>query len=118
MLKINIITQHPATIIEVDGEVDLYSSPEVRGVLLKLIDKKAPVIIIDLKNVGYMDSSGVATLVEGWQRMKEYGGKIILASLRKEVRDVFELTKLDNFFEIYDSPEAALNPNGTNGNHQ
>lgn len=108
MLKINVITDESATTIEIDGEVDLYSSTDVRKTLYGLMDQKTPVIIVDLKGVGYMDSSGVATLVEGWQRVKNYGGKIVLADLRKEVRDVFELTKLDSFFEIYASKEEAL----------
>ncbi len=118
MLAINILKQNSATIVEVDGEVDLYSSPDVRKSLYQLIDKKTTIIIVDLKEVPYMDSSGVATLVEGWQKVKSYGGKILLTSLRKEVRDVFALTKLEDFFEIYDTREDALKSIGTDGNSE
>ena len=108
MVKINVIAQESATIVEVAGEVDLYSSPEVRTTLIQLTEDKTPVIIIDLREVSYMDSSGVATLVEGLQAMGTYNGKFILVNLRDEVKLVFELSRLDKVFEIYDSLEKAL----------
>jgi len=108
MVKVNVITQDPATIVEVIGEVDLYSSPEVRKVLLQLTGDKTPVIMVDLRGVSYMDSSGVATLVEGLQAVGQYDGKFILVNLREEVKLVFDLSRLDKVFVIYDSLETAL----------
>ena len=51
-----------ATIVSIKGDVDLYSSPQVRKAIIALAEKKTPVILVDLHQVSYMDSSGVATL--------------------------------------------------------
>lgn len=109
MVKVNTIQKNLATIIEVEGEVDFYSSPEVRKAIIQLTKAKTPAILINLNGVGYMDSSGVATLVEGLQLASKYGGKFKLANLHDEVKGVFELSRLDKVFEIYDTVEEALN---------
>lgn len=96
-------------IVEIFGEVDLYSSPELRSTLIELTGKKHKHILVDLENVKYMDSSGVATLVEALQQVGKYSGKLKLANLRDAVKDVFELSRLDKVFDIYVSVEAAEN---------
>ena len=108
MLKINTSQNNSATVVEIYGEVDLYSSPEVRTELLQLVEKKTPVIIVNLNNVTYIDSSGVATLVEGLQEMEKYSGKLKLTNLRETVRHVFELSSLDKVFEIHKTLEEAI----------
>ena len=89
-------------IIEVAGEVDLYSSPKIRKEIVDFINKKLPVIIIDLSGVSYMDSSGVATMVEGLQLTERYDGKFYLCGLQSMVREVFALSRLDTVFKIFD----------------
>jgi anti-sigma B factor antagonist len=108
MVTVNVKKENSATIVELSGEVDLYSSPEVRNVLLKLIQDKTSIIIVDLKKVSYIDSSGVATLVEGLQKAGEYSGTLKLTNLQDTVRHVFELSSLDKVFEIYNSTQEAL----------
>jgi anti-sigma B factor antagonist len=108
MLKVNVVKNDPATVVQVDGEVDLYSSSQVRKVILNLIEIKSQLLVIDLDNVEYIDSSGVATLVEGLQEVKKYDGRFILANLSEEVKSVFELSRLDKVFEIYASLEDAI----------
>lgn len=108
MLKINSRKQKQATILEVEGEVDLYSSPDLRKAVLQLTEKENAAIIIDLDEVTYMDSSGVATLVEGLQESEKYGGSFAIANLDSKVKAVFELSRLDKVFQIYDSLEEAL----------
>ncbi len=108
MLKINIDQQPTAAVVAIEGEVDLYSSPEVRKTILSLTKSKQPAIVLNLGEVTYMDSSGLATLVEGLQETGQYEGKFLLCSLRTEVRDVFELSHLDKVFEIFPTPEAAI----------
>ena len=118
MLKLKVITQNTARIIEINGEVDMYSSPEVREVLLQLVDIKAPTIVLDFRNVVYIDSSGIATLVEALQEVGKYKGDFILANLSKNVLDVFELSRLDKVFDIYNSLEEALKSSSLYGNHK
>jgi anti-sigma B factor antagonist len=108
MLTVKTVKKEQVAIVEVNGEVDLYSSPQVRNAILELIENKSPLLIVNMSNVGYIDSSGVATLVEGLQQIKKYNGRFVLVDLGVEVKSVFELSRLDKVFEIYDSIEEAL----------
>lgn len=108
MLKIDIAEQNNAAILNIEGEIDLYSSPKVREALLKLAEKKHLLIIVNLEKVSYMDSSALATLIEGWQKSAGYGGKFRLAALQDSVKDVFELSNLDKVFEIFTTVDEVL----------
>jgi len=101
MLDVKTTSEKKLTTVEVSGEVDLYSSPDLRKVLLDLTGSKTATILVDLGKVRYMDSSGVATLVEALQQVGAYGGNLKLANLRDAVKDVFELSRLDKVFDIY-----------------
>jgi len=107
-LKINTRTVDSAVIIEPIGDIDLYSSIEVRKTVLSLVKKQVPFLLIDLGSVEYMDSSGVATLVEGLQATRAYGGQLALVNLGSGVKAVFELSRLDKVFEIYENLEEAI----------
>lgn len=107
MLSVNVEKSDNCAIVQIEGEVDLYSSPDLRKQLLELTGSQEKTIVVDLLNVKYMDSSGVATLVEALQQVGKYGGKLKLANLRDAVKDVFELSRLDKVFDIYDSVETA-----------
>jgi anti-sigma B factor antagonist len=72
------------------------------------VESQSPNIVVDLQDVRYMDSSGVATLIEGYKLCQKNNGRFVLAGLKPEVREVFELTRLDRVFEIYDTSQLAL----------
>ena len=108
MIEVVMRQKQEATIVSIKGDVDLYSSPQVRKSIIALTEKRAPAILVDLHNVGYMDSSGVATLVEGLQQVGKYKGKFKLFGLTSAVREVFELSRLDKVFEIYPNEDAAF----------
>lgn len=97
-----------ATVITLAGDIDLHHVPQIHPVLLREVDKKPSVLVIDLGDVGYMDSSGVGVLVQVFQRVKAYRGKLRLARMGPRVRSIFEITKLDKYFALRDSVEAAL----------
>lgn len=97
-----------ASLIEIQGDLDFHSSPDLRKELTKLIDRKAPKVLIDLKKVNYIDSSGLATFVELFQKMKQYNGKLALFDLAPSVRSVFEIAKLDTIFKLAQSEQEAV----------
>jgi len=98
-----------ATIVDVSGDIDLYNSPEVRKVLLAALrEKRAPRVIVNLREVRYIDSSGVASLVEGLKVSRELGSRLVLLGLSQAVRDVLELSRLNKVFEVCDTEEQAL----------
>ena len=86
-------------IVEAKGEIDLYSSPQLREAILKACKSKPNKVGIDLREVGYMDSSGVATLVEGLQAA---GGpaSFALVAPSQSVLKVLQLSRLDSVFTI------------------
>ncbi len=107
-MKINSTIQNNVQVVEVDGELDFHSSPNLRQALNQLADKKTPKIIINLKKVGYMDSSGIATFVEALQKTKKYQGKLVLSEMAPAVKSVFEIAKLDSIFVISENNQAAF----------
>jgi anti-sigma B factor antagonist len=102
------------TIVDVTGEITLYSSPEVRKILLDLIkQKKVPRVIVNLEKVPYIDSAGVASLVEGLKLARDMKSGFALYGLSRNTREVLELTRLLKVFEVYNTEEEALRGNGS-----
>lgn len=94
-------------VVSVEGEVDMSSSPEVRNALTPLLRPGRKAVVIDLSQVQYMDSSGIATMVEGLQHSMKQGIHFRLSALSPPVRDVFELARLTALFHIYPTTEEA-----------
>jgi len=107
-MKTNVRENKEVHILEVSGEVDFYSSQDLRKKFQEILDKKCSKLVVNLKKVSYIDSSGLATFVEVLQRMNRTGGKLALTNLAPAVRGVFEIAKLDSIFALADSEETAL----------
>jgi anti-sigma B factor antagonist len=104
-----------ATIVDVVGDITLYNSPQVRKVLLDLLKtKKAPRVIENLETVRYIDSAGVASLVEGLKVSRDLKSTFALFGLSRTAREVLELTRLIKVFEVYNTEEEALRGGSTN----
>lgn len=98
-----------ATIVDVSGDIDLYNSPEIRKVLLEALrDKNTKRVVVNLKDVRYIDSSGVASLVEGLKKAREANTRFILFGLSNAAREVLELSRLIKVFEVFATEEEAL----------
>ncbi|MGD1076014.1 MAG: STAS domain-containing protein [Thermodesulfovibrionales bacterium] len=95
-------------IIVLSGDIDMYTSPEVRKQLLRLIGQRAPVIMVDLADVTYIDSSGIATFVEGLKGMMSYSGRLKFFGIPPRIKEIFNFSKLDKVFDMYGSIEDAL----------
>lgn len=92
------------------GEIDLARSPELRLKLRESVDAGPKRLVIDLARVTYMDSSGVATLVEALQRSKARGCRLVLSGLQPKVRSIFSISRLDTVFEIAATLDNAKAP--------
>lgn len=98
-----------STILDVSGDIDFANSVEVRESLLREIRGiHAPRVVVNLSQVRYMDSSGVASLVEGLKASRDLGSRFILFGLSPSVREVLQLSRLIKVFEVYDNEEQAL----------
>jgi anti-sigma B factor antagonist len=97
------------TIFDISGDIDLATSPALRKPLLReLRELRTPKVILNLKAVRYIDSSGVASLVEGLKAARDVGSRFILFGLNTTVREVLQLSKLVKIFEICDGEEQAI----------
>ena len=106
-MKHRINERDGVTIVALEGDVDLQSSPEAREVLLGCVAGNLPVLV-DLSDVGYIDSSGVASLVETLQESRKAGRNFALASVSAAAIKVLKLARLDKVFTIFDTVEDGI----------
>ena len=95
-------------VLPLEGEIDLHVSPEVAESLRTMIAKKPKVVVVDLTKVTYFDSSGLAALIEGMQKVQEYGGQFALAGVQESVQHIPEIARLDQVFQIFPDVGSAL----------
>ncbi len=98
-------------IVRLTGDVDLSCSPEARKTILDSLDSSHNTVV-DLSQVSYIDSSGVASLVEGYQTAKKKNLKFGLIGVSGPALSVLELARLDKVFPIYADIEECLKQNG------
>jgi anti-sigma B factor antagonist len=107
-MDINVKREGKRSVVEVTGDIDLYTSPKLRQTVLELFRQRGQeTVIVDLSGVQYVDSSGIASLVEGLQEAKKIDARFVLAGLNEAPRHVLELTRLLAVFEIADSAEEV-----------
>ncbi len=94
-------------VVRLGGEVDLEQAPRVRDLLLRKVSQH-PMVLVDLSAVDYLDSSGLASLVEALQAARKRRSAFGLADLSPASRRVIELGRLDRVFSIYASVEEGL----------
>lgn len=108
-MEINITREAACSVVKVKGDIDLHSSPALREAILDLFQNRGQTkVVLNLGEVQYVDSSGIASLVEGLQEAKKKNGRFVLVGLNDGPRHVLELTRLLNVFEIANTEEEAL----------
>lgn len=103
-MRVEVNTERDYAIVQVAGEVDMVTSPQLRSAILDYLGQEAPVLV-DLREVTYIDSSGVASLVEGYQTARGKELDFALAGVSEPAMGVFQLARLDQVFPIFESPE-------------
>ncbi|MCF7957931.1 MAG: STAS domain-containing protein [Phycisphaerae bacterium] len=104
----NVRNEGSAVVLELAGEIDMQCSTELRGEIMAILQEKPSALVVNMSQVTFMDSSGLATLVEALQWSRRNGGTFRLSGLQENVRNVFEISRLESFFEIYDSEAEAM----------
>jgi anti-sigma B factor antagonist len=102
--------QGDAIFIALTGEIDLHNSPDLRGILLEKIEQCAPKrLVLNLEKVPYMDSSGLAVLVESMQKLRKIGSRIYLTHLQARVLSIIEIARLNTVFNLAkDDNDASI----------
>jgi anti-sigma B factor antagonist len=107
-MEIEIVVYKGIKVMELSGEIDMYTSPELRRELMGLLHRKVSPLLVDFKEVSYIDSSGIATFVEGLKGIKTYGGRLKFFSIPDRIVEIFNFSKLDRVFEIYRNLDEAI----------
>lgn len=95
-------------VVRLTGRFDAYEVPEVRKALISANESGDGRVVVDLAGVNFVDSSGLACLVQGMKHCRERGADQVLCNLQQPVRIIFELTRLDRAFSISPSVDAAV----------
>jgi len=99
-------------IIELEGEVDVYTAPQLKQQMISLLESGAKELVVDLTKVDYLDSTALGVLIGGLKRMRERDGNMALVCPSPRIRRVFEITGLDKIFDIFNTPEEATESMG------
>src|SRR5215208_4628742 len=93
--------QSRSNVVPLKGEIDLHVSPTVTATLNDVIDKKPDRLVVDLSDVGYIDSAGLAALIQAMQKVEGYGGRFMLAGLQETLGSLFQTSRLDQDLHIF-----------------
>lgn len=110
-MQVEVRPEGPYAVVALSGEVDLHHSPSARKQLLAQLQAQRPVLV-DLAAVEYIDSSGVASLVEGYQLARTSDLEFALVGVSEAVMRVLRLARLDQVFPIYASVSERLGHGG------
>lgn len=95
------------TVVEVHGEVDVYTAPVLRERLVELVDGGVRSVVVDLGRVDFLDSTGLGVLVGAQKRLRTVGGTLSLVCAKEPLLKIFRITALDQVFPLYQTVEAA-----------
>ncbi len=107
-LKIDIDEKDGAKILQLTGEVDVYTAPKLKSSLIDLVDQGNFKIIVNLEKVDFMDSSGLGVLVGGLKRVRSHDGAIALVCTQENILKIFRITGLVKVFPIFEAEEQAV----------
>jgi anti-sigma B factor antagonist len=100
------------SILEIEGEVDVYTSPQLKQDIVKLAEGGVKHVIINLSKVEYLDSTGLGVLIGGLKRLRESDGNLVLVGPGMRILRIFEITGLDKIFDIFSTEEEAAAKEG------
>jgi anti-anti-sigma factor len=103
-LELRIEHDHEAPRVVLSGELDLASTEELEGELKQLESAEPPLLVLDLRELEFMDSTGLRTVIAADARARDRGGRLVVVRARDEVDRVFRLTRMDQHLELVDEP--------------
>jgi anti-sigma B factor antagonist len=100
--------ENERTVIEVGGEIDVYTAPKLRERIIELVDEGQYHLVVDLEKVEFLDSTGLGVLVGGLKRVRGHDGSLQLVCTQERLLKIFRITGLSKVFAIHGSQSEAL----------
>jgi anti-sigma B factor antagonist len=100
--------ENDRTVIEVGGEIDVYTAPKLRERIIELVDEGQYHLVVDLEKVEFLDSTGLGVLVGGLKRVRGHDGSLQLVCTQERLLKIFRITGLSKVFAIHSSQSDAL----------
>ena len=107
-LTLSTRSENGRTIVEVAGEIDVYTAPKLREQLAELVDSGRYDIVVDMTGVEFLDSTGLGVLVGGLKRVRSHDGSLALVCNQERILKIFRITGLTKVFPIHDTLDEAL----------
>jgi anti-sigma B factor antagonist len=107
-LSLDTREQDSCTVIEVGGEIDVYTAPKLRENIVDLVNRGSYHLVVDMEAVEFLDSTGLGVLVGGLKRVRAHDGSLRLVCTQERLLKIFRITGLTKVFAIYDTVDAAV----------
>jgi anti-sigma B factor antagonist len=114
-MNITLRARETSRILDVTGDMDLNGSPTLRKALFEALHQ-APKVVLNLSAIRYIDSSGIAVLLEAQRESQRLNRRFVLFGMSPAVHDVFKLTHVIRIFQVADTEEQALDGGNDTGN--
>ena len=95
-------------VIDIRGEIDIYTAPRLRELLIDLVSKGSCQLVVNLDKVGFLDSTGLGVLVGGLRRVRAHDGSLDLVCTQQRILKIFRITGLTEVFGIYQTVDQAI----------
>ena len=95
-------------VVDVGGEIDIYTAPRLRELLIDLVSKGNYQIVVNLEKVGFLDSTGLGVLVGGLKRVRAHDGSLDLVCTQQRILKILKITGLTEVFGIYETADQAI----------
>ena len=107
-LKLGHYNKDGIEVIDVEGEIDIYTAPRLRELLIDLTSTSNYQLIVNLEKVGFLDSTGLGVLVGGLNRVRPHDGSLHLVCTRERILNIFKITGLTKVFGIHETVDEAI----------
>ena len=107
-LKLGHYSKDGIEVVNVEGEIDIYTAPRLRELLIDLAGKNSYQLIVNLEKVGFLDSTGLGVLADGLKRVRPHDGSLDLVCTQERILKIFKITGLTKVFGIYQTVDQAI----------
>ena len=107
-LKLGHYSKDGIEVVNVGGEIDIYTAPRLRELLIDLAGKNNYQLIVNLEKVEFLDSTGLGVLVGGLKRVRAHDGSLDLVCTQERILKIFRITGLTKVFGIYQTVDQAI----------